>query len=177
MQAALTDCAQGDALVVYSLSRLSRSIRDTLDISDHLAKAGADLVSLSEKIDTTSAAGKMVFRMLSVIAQFESDQISERVTFGMQHKKAQGGRVGMIPYGFRLGDDGDTLIEDAAEQAIMAAICGYRNAGCSLRGIVARLNERGYQARTGRPFQLTQVARIVNGAGPVLRVRTDGGSA
>ena len=155
LQAALTDCAQGDALVVYSLSRLSRSIRDTLDISDHLAKAGVDLVSLSEKIDTTSAAGKMVFRMLSVMAQFESDQISERVTFGMQHKKAHGGRVGMIPYGFRLGDDADTLIEDAAEQAIMAAIRGYRNAGCSLRRIVARLNERGYQARTGRPFQLT----------------------
>lgn len=170
LQAALTDCAQGDALVVYSLSRLSHSIRDTLDISDHLAKAGADLVNLSEKIDSTSAAGKMVFRMLSVMAQFESDQISERVTFGMQHKKAQDGRVGMTPYGFRLGDN-------AAEQAIMAAIRGYRNAGCSLRGIVTRLNERGYQARTGRPFQLTQVARIVNGAGPAgphrrrLRVR------
>jgi DNA invertase Pin-like site-specific DNA recombinase len=163
LQAALADCGKGDALVVYSLSRLSRSIRDTLDISDHLGKAGADLVSLSEKIDTTSAAGKMVFRMLSVMAQFESDQISERVTFGMQHKKAQGGRVGMIPYGFRLGDDPDTLIEDAAEQKIIAVIHDYREAGLSLRKIVARLDEQGFKARTGQPLQLTQVTRIVNG--------------
>jgi DNA invertase Pin-like site-specific DNA recombinase len=163
LQAALADCGKGDALVVYSLSRLSRSIRDTLDISDHLAKSGADLVSLSEKIDTTSAAGKMVFRMLSVMAQFESDQISERVTFGMQHKKAQGGRVGTIPFGYGLGDDGDTLIEDAAEQEIIAAIHEYRDAGFSLRAIVARLDERGFKARTGKPLQLTQVARIANG--------------
>lgn len=40
--------------------------------------AGADLVSLSERIDTTSAAGKMVFRMLAVLNEFEKDQVSER---------------------------------------------------------------------------------------------------
>lgn len=160
---ALNDCGKGDALVVYSLSRLSRSIRDTLDISDKLAKVGADLVSLSEKIDTTSAAGKMVFRLLSVMAQFESDQISERVKLGMQHKKAMGGRIGMLPYGKRLDDDGETLIDDPAEQEVISAIAEYRESGLALRTIVARLEERGFKSRSGNPLQLTQVARIVNG--------------
>ncbi len=163
LQAALADCGKGDALVVYSLSRLSRSIRDTMDISDYLSKTGSDLVSLSEKIDTTSAAGKMVFRMLSVMAQFESDQISERVTMGMQHKKAQGGRVGTIPFGKKLDADNDTLIDDEDEMLIVAAIHHYREAGLSLRAIVTRLEEQGFKARSGKPLQLTQVARIANG--------------
>ena len=61
LQEALQSVSKGDALVVYSLSRLARSTRDTLDIADLLTRKGADLVSISEKIDTTTAAGKMVF--------------------------------------------------------------------------------------------------------------------
>lgn len=162
LQAALADCKKGAALVVYSLSRLSRSVRDTMDIGDKLAKVGADLVSLSEKIDTTSAAGKMVFRLLAVMNEFERDQISERTKSAMQHKKAQGGCVGTVGFGYRLADDGDTVIEDAAEQKIIAAIHGYRDAGLSLRAIVARLAEQGHVSRAGKPLGLTQVARIVN---------------
>ncbi len=163
LSSALKDCEKGDALVVYSLSRLSRSIRDTLDISDKLAKVSADLVSLSEKIDTTSAAGKMVFRLLSVMAQFESDQISERVKLGMQHKKARGGRIGMIPYGKRLDEDGETLMDDPAEQEVINAVVEYRESGLALRTIVTRLEEHGFKSRAGHPLQLTQVARIVKG--------------
>lgn len=163
LQAALADCGKGDALVVYSLSRLSRSIRDTMDISDKLAKTGADLVSLSEKIDTTSAAGKMVFRLLAVMNEFERDQISERTKSAMQHKKSKLERVGTINYGFRLADDGVSLIEDEDEMLVIAAIHEYREGGLSLRQIVERINEKGYKSRTGKPFQLTQISRIVNG--------------
>ena len=51
-------------------------------IAERLDKAGADLVSLSEKIDTTSATGKMVFRLLAVLAEFERDLVSERTRAG-----------------------------------------------------------------------------------------------
>lgn len=163
LQAALSDCRKGSALVVYSLSRLSRSIRDTMDIGDKLARIGADLVSLSEKIDTTSASGKMVFRLLAVMNEFERDQISERTTTALQHKKAKGERIGSVAYGYRLDSDGKTLIEDADEQLVIAAIHSYRDGGASLRNIVSRLEEQGYKSRSGKPFQLTQVARIANG--------------
>lgn len=69
-QDALRAIAEGDALVVYSLSRLARSTKDTLEIADRLDRLGADLVSLSENIDTTTAAGKMVFRILAVLSEF-----------------------------------------------------------------------------------------------------------
>jgi site-specific DNA recombinase len=65
-------------LVVYSLSRLTRSTTDILHVSELMEQRGVDLVSLTEKIDTISAAGKMVFRMLSVLNEFERDLVSER---------------------------------------------------------------------------------------------------
>jgi DNA invertase Pin-like site-specific DNA recombinase len=161
LQSALSDCGKGDALVVYSLSRLSRSIRDTMDISDKLAKVGADLVSLSEKIDTTSAAGKMVFRLLAVMNEFERDQISERTKSALQHKKSKSERVGTINFGFKLSDDGVTLIEDTDEQQVISAILSMRDSGLSLRKIVSELERKGFASRSGQPFQLKQVHRIV----------------
>jgi site-specific DNA recombinase len=105
LQAALAAaCENGGALVVYSLSRLARSTRDAIDIAERLHGAGADLVSLTERIDTTTAAGKMVFRMLAVLAEFERDLVSERTAAALAHKRRNGERVGDIPYGWRLAD-------------------------------------------------------------------------
>jgi len=62
------------ALVVYSLSRLSRSTTDSLSIAERLGKGGADLVSLSEHIDTTTPAGRMMMQMVGAFAEFERAQ-------------------------------------------------------------------------------------------------------
>lgn len=161
LQAALQDCKKGSALVVYSLSRLARSTRDTIEISERLAKTGADLVSLSEKIDTTTAAGKMVFRMMAVLAEFERDQISERTATAMQFKKAKGERVGAVPYGFDLDGNGITLIENEAEQAVIRQARELHESGLALRKIAIELDQRGFTARNGKPFQATQIQRMV----------------
>lgn len=161
LQSALADCRKGSALVVYSLSRLSRSVRDTMDIGDRLSKVGADLVSLSEKIDTTSAAGKMVFRLLAVMNEFERDQISERTTTAMQFKKSRGELVGAVPYGFDLAEDGVTLITNPAEQEVIAQARELRGSGLSLRKVAAELDRRGLVARSGQSFQCEQVRRMV----------------
>jgi DNA invertase Pin-like site-specific DNA recombinase len=142
-------CKSKSALVVYSLSRLARSTRDTLAIGEKLDKAGADLVSLSEKIDTTSAAGKMLFRMLAVLAEFERDQIRERTKMAMTHKKAFHERVGTIPFGFDLSQDGVTLVENDAEQSTIKVIHELRTRGLSLRDIATELSERKHLTKKG----------------------------
>src|SRR5438128_1777657 len=91
---------RGSALVVYSLSRLARSVKNTLEIAGRLDRHGADLVSLSEKIDTTSAAGRMVFRMLAVLAEFERDLCGERTKAALSLKKHRGECVGEVPLGW-----------------------------------------------------------------------------
>lgn len=161
LHAALQGVGKDNAFVVYSLSRLARSTKDTLAIADMLMERGADLVSLSEKIDTTTAAGKMVFRMLAVLNEFERDQIAERTKNAMAHKKAKGERVGAIPYGFTLADDGKTLVEDPDEQAAIRFIRECRAGGMGFNAIARALAGKGVKTRTGRDFQATQVMRIL----------------
>ena len=141
LQKALHELKRGDCLVVYSLSRLSRSTKDTLEIADQLSKKGVDLVSLSERIDTTSASGKMVFRLLAVLAEFERDQISERTKSAMGYKKANGGKVGPTPFGFDQLDG--KLIPNEAELNVVKVMRMLRARGFSYQRIADHLNENG----------------------------------
>jgi site-specific DNA recombinase len=150
LQAAIEQaCKTKSVLLVYSLSRLARSTKDTIAIGERLEKAGADLVSLSEKIDTTSAAGKMVFRMLAVLAEFERDQVSERTSMAMAHKKSNGERVGEIPYGYTLAADGVNLVEVEIEQRAIAIIGRLKSLGMSLREIAAELDRQELPTKKG----------------------------
>ncbi|MBF0428765.1 MAG: recombinase family protein [Magnetococcales bacterium] len=150
LQKALAACSRNGALVVYSLSRLARSTRDTLEISDRLQRKGVDLVSLSEKIDTTSASGKMVFRLLAVLGEFERDQISERTSAAMQHKRSKGELVGAVPYGFSLDANGITLIQNATEQEVIRLAKRMRGDGSTLQKICDHLTKMGYTPRGQR---------------------------
>jgi len=164
LQAALDQCCrESAALVVYSLSRLARSTVDTIHIGERLRKHGADLVSVSERIDTTSAAGQMVFQLLGVMAEFERNQLSERITMAMSHKKTLGKRVGRIPFGWMLDTDGDTLIKHPAEQEALVIIRELREHGLSLRAIADELNRRGIRTKLGAAaWKHTSVRSVLN---------------
>lgn len=149
------------ALVVYSLSRLSRSTRDTLELADKLEKAGADLVVLQEKVDTTTPSGRMVFRMLAAMNEFEREQLAERTSQAMQHMKAQGRRVGNIPHGYRLAEDGKHLLPDAHEQEVLNLVRELREDGWTLQAISAELAERGAFNRAGRPYNAKSIRSMV----------------
>ncbi len=85
LQQMLTAIRQGgvDAVVVYKLDRLSRSQKDTLTlIEDELIAHGADFVSINENFDTSTPFGRAMIGILSVFAQLEKDQITERFTMG-----------------------------------------------------------------------------------------------
>jgi DNA invertase Pin-like site-specific DNA recombinase len=141
---------------------LARNTAETLQLGERLSKAGADLVSLSEKIDTTSAAGKMVFRMLAVLAEFERDQVSERTTMAMQHKRSKGERVSRhIPYGEQLSADGIHLLPHAGEQTVIAIARELHSAGLSSRGIARQLAEQGLYSRAGTVFAPSAILAMV----------------
>ena len=150
----------GCALVSYSISRVSRNSIHLMTLARDIEQMGGDLVSIQEKIDTTSAAGKMVFRMLAVLSEFERDQISERTRAAMQHMKSQGKRVGSIPYGYTLSSDGVSLDESERELEIIREIRALRREGITLRAISDELAKRGVFSRNGKPFHPQTVARI-----------------
>lgn len=153
-------CAEKAALVVHSLSRLSRSTRDTLAVAERLDKAGADLVSLSERIDTTNAAGKMIFRMLAVLNEFERDQISERTSAILQHKKSNLEVYSTIPYGYTRA--GNKLVLNPEEQRIVSKIYSLRSQGLSFRKIVGYLNRHKIPSKKGGKWYSSTVYYIIN---------------
>jgi DNA invertase Pin-like site-specific DNA recombinase len=162
-QALAVACRTRGVLVVYSLSRLARSTRDAIEIAERLRKARANLVSLTESIDTTTAAGKMVFTLFAAFAQFERDLTSERTSAALRYKRARGERVSRhAPYGWRLGEDSTTLVPDAAEQAAVARARALRGSGLSLQQVANALAMDGVLARNGRPFAPKVILGITN---------------
>lgn len=163
-QAMAEACDRKAALIVYSLSRFARNTREAIDLCDQLDNAGADLVSLTERIDTTTPAGKLIFRMMAALAEFERDQLSERVTDAMAFAKAQGRRVGSIPFGYDLGDDGVHLVENQGEQASITLIQQLHTEGLSLREVAGELNDRGISSKTGRAWSAKTVRDVIKRA-------------
>jgi DNA invertase Pin-like site-specific DNA recombinase len=88
---------QGDIIVVNSISRLARSLRDLLSIVDQLKEAKVDLVSLQEQwLDTTTAQGQLLLTIFGGLSEFERNLISERTRDGLKSARARG-RVGGRP--------------------------------------------------------------------------------
>lgn len=107
----------GDVIVITDLTRLSRSTKDLISLSEQLKDKGIELVSLKETIDTTTATGKMMFGMLSVLAQFERDQISERTKEGLNSARARG-KVGGRPAVDKKSIDNALMLYDAGNISI-----------------------------------------------------------
>jgi len=161
LTAALTAVGKGDALVVYSLSRLSRSTKDTIELGELLLRKEADLVSLTEKIDTTSAGGMMVFKMLAVLGEYERDLTSERTKTALAYKKMRGEKTGgPCPIGYRT-DDGTHLVEDEGEQLAVKISRRMAGRGASLRKIANALEAKGIERRGMAKWHPMTVARLV----------------
>src|SRR3546814_8675297 len=75
----------GDVVVVWKLDRLSRSLKDMLHIMERIELAGAGFRSLTEAIDTTTAAGRMMMQMVGSFAEFERAMIRERTSRSEEH--------------------------------------------------------------------------------------------
>jgi len=149
--AALAALKKGMALVSYSLSRLARSTKDALSIGETVAKKKADMVSLSEKIDTTTAAGKMMFQMLAVLAEFERNLVAERTTAALQHKKSSNQKYcNRTPYGFQVIEG--KLVEVEQEVQVVTEIQAARTSGNTLQCIANSLNNRKIPTKTNKQW-------------------------
>ena len=80
----------GDTIIVESLSRLGRSTKNLIELVELFQERGVHLVSLKEAIDTSTPSGKLLFTLMSAIAQFERDTIAERTKEGLNAARARG---------------------------------------------------------------------------------------
>jgi DNA invertase Pin-like site-specific DNA recombinase len=155
---------QVQAVVAYKLDRLFRNCADCLMTTEQWDKKSValHLVDLGgQTLDTSSAMGRFFLTVMAGAAELERGLVIERTTAAMAHKKAIGQRVGDIPYGYELADDGITLLPHEGEQALIDAVREARRRGLAQRAIVAELTRQGFTTRKGTAIQLTQVQRIL----------------
>lgn len=116
----LAEIQDGDTIVIESLSRLGRSVKNLSELMETLNKRNIRLVSLKETIDTRSPTGKLLFTILSSLAQFERDVLVERTQEGLNAARARG-RVGGRP--------------KADQSALVKAMALYRTKQYSVKEI------------------------------------------
>jgi len=154
-----------DALVVVKLDRLTRNLRDLLDLVEEFFRDGRPwtLLSVGDQIDTRTASGRLVVNMLGVVGQWERETISERTRAALAWKKSNGEKCGgPVPYGKRLAADGLHLEPEPLESEVVACAMRLRSEGLTLREVLAGVErELGARQRNGRRFLLSQIARMV----------------
>jgi len=89
----LDQLREGDVVVVWKLDRLSRSLKDVLHIMERIGDASAGFRSITEAIDTTTPAGRMMMQMVAAFAEFERAMVRERTSAGLAAARAEG-RIG-----------------------------------------------------------------------------------
>lgn len=153
--------ARAGVLVVAKRDRLARDVVVSAMIENAAAAAGARVVSADGAGNGDTAADGFMRTILDAAAAYERALIRARTKSALGAKRARGLRAGAVPYGFTASTDGK-LSECAAEQAVISVVMDLRAAGLSLRAVVAELSMRGLVSRSGKSFQLTQVARMAS---------------
>ena len=134
-----------DAVLIYKLDRLSRNVRDTLYLAKDIFEAnGISFISLSENIDTSTAMGALFLTLLSAIAEFEREQITERMQMGKVGRAKSGKAMSWVvpPFGYDYIDDGYAVNE--FESQLVCEMFDYYIKTSSVTALVVKLNDEGH---------------------------------
>ena len=170
MRELLNDAKEGKFSMVISwkLNRISRSLKDIIEINDILEKNGIQYRSITESFETQTPAGKMLFQMLGAVGELERNTIAENVKMGMCARAREGKYCcGIAPYGYDInrayqGKRGDCyLTVNESEAEVVRLIFSMHNKGWGYKKIVNHINERGYRTKKGNLFAVSTVRDLL----------------
>ncbi|HEM1577634.1 TPA: recombinase family protein, partial [Listeria monocytogenes] len=148
LQEMITHIKKGliDTVLVYKLDRLTRSVVDLHNLLSIFDEYNCAFKSATEVYDTSSAMGRFFITIISSVAQFERENTSERVSFGMAEKVRQGEYIPLAPFGYVKGPDGKLIINEA-EKEIFLHVVNMVSTGYSLRQTCEYLTNIGLKTR------------------------------
>lgn len=162
MQRLLCDATQDkfNLVVVWKLTRFTRSLNDLVNTCDLFAKHGVDLISYSESFDCSTPSGKMVRNILGTIAQFEREVIGENVKIVMQRKAELGHRTCSEVLGYDL--DGKTSLKVNNEESKYVQFCFSEYLKCkNLSEVAAEARRLGFRGKRGKTPTASAILVII----------------
>ena len=155
---------KADALVIFRLDRLTRSVKDLAYLLDNYFASGKwTLLSVTEQWNTKTAAGRLVMNIVGVINQWFREDIAEKTSEAMRYKAERREYTGGgVPYGWALSEDGVQLDPVPEEQKVIATSRGLRRKGMSFRSIGTELEARGKLPRNGSRWHPQLVSDLVD---------------
>ncbi len=153
-------------LIFSKLARLGRNVRELIDISEVFQQHDATLVSLEEKIDTSSAAGRLLFTVIGALGQWEREEISSRVSASVPIRAKMGKPVGgKGPFGYRwvkeIKDQPKKFLPNFDEAPVVREIYKLFLSEKKYLTVCKVLNGRGFRTRKGKLWTKTSVKRIL----------------
>lgn len=126
-------------ILVYRLDRFTRKVKDLHKMLEFLEEHKCAFKSATEPYDTSTAMGKLFITIVAALAEWETDNLSERIKMALEEKVASGERVGNVPYGFDLSED-DTLVRNDQAEVVLNMIQKFKE-GWSSTKIADYLNK------------------------------------
>jgi site-specific DNA recombinase len=150
-----------DCVLVYKLDRLTRSVLDLYQLLETFEKYNVKFKSATEVYDTTTAIGRLFITLVAALAQWERENLGERVRMGMQQKAKEGKwTVSIPPIGYNAINDSNLEINHQ-EASIVKEIFSLYLSGAGMWGIARSLNERGLHTKHGKTWSQNTISYIL----------------
>jgi site-specific DNA recombinase len=168
----LSDLPKMDRVVITELTRLGRRAKGMLDLFDRFEAEGVGLVAIRQSIDTSTAAGKLLRTVLVAVAEFESEQLGERVAAVSASKAAAGKHHGRAPYGYRR--KGSEIEVVPAEASIVRRVFAEAASGIGQRIIARNLNADGVKPQRAKTWTQSSIGAILRNPAYYGAIRFNG---